>query len=224
MKEKFFATKRPVLPSLCDFGFTKIGDDFVLTKEFFDGDFLLVLTVSQDGSVDTKVVDKMNDEEYTPLHASGIVGGYVGDVRLAYEEILSDVAEHCFSDVLFAGDQANRIADKIYETYGISPDFPWDDETYKPFGVFRHKGSGKWFALIMNIKRKSLVPSADEKQTIDVVNLKKSPSLAGPYSDGVYPAYHMNHKLWISVALDDTLSDDEVMRLVADSLLATSKK
>lgn len=223
MQEKIFDTKRPIFSRIIDFGFQKADDNYVFQEDFMGADFTAVISISLDGKVDCRVIDNMNDEEYTALHASGIVGGYVGDVRLAYEEILQRIAENCFEDVLFASDQANRITKKIGEIYGVMPDFPWDDEKYKQAGVFRHQDSGKWFALIMNIKRKSLVPSADEKQIVDVVNLKKSKDLVEPYPDGVFPAYHMNHKLWISVALDDTLSDSAVMSLVQSSFAATKK-
>ena len=34
---------------------------------------------------------------------------------------------------------------------------------------------------------------------------------------GIYPAYHMNHKMWISVVLDDTIEDDKIMKLIQGS-------
>ena len=47
--------------------------------------------------------------------------------------------------MFFASDQANRIANLIYERYGVKPDFPWKDDN----GVFRHLDNNKWFSLIM---------------------------------------------------------------------------
>ena len=41
---------------------------------------------------------------------------------------------------------------------------------------------------------------------------------------GIYPAYHMNHKMWISLILDDTLSDSLIMELVSKSYNLTKKK
>lgn len=38
---------------------------------------------------------------------------------------------------------------------------------------------------------------------------------------GIYPAYHMNHRMWISVILDDTISDEKVMELVTCSFNLT---
>ena len=31
---------------------------------------------------------------------------------------------------------------------------------------------------------------------------------------GIYPAFHMNHKMWISIVLDETISDDKIMKLI----------
>ena len=111
----------------------------------------------------------------------------------------------------------------IADEFDVAPDFPFDDKKYKPYGVFRHKDSGKWFGLIMNLSRKSIVPSASDKDVVDVINLKRDFSLVEPYPAGVYPAYHMNHKLWISVTLDDTLTDDVVFSLVSASFTATDR-
>lgn len=223
MKEQIFATKRPDFSKLVSFGFQKTEGGLVFKRDFMDGEFTAVICVSHDGTVDSRVMDNMNGEEYAALHASGIVGGYVGDVRLEYDAILQEIAKNCFEDVLFSSDQANRLTEQIAEIYGVSPDFPWEDEIYKPYGVFRHQDSGKWFALIMNIKRKSLVPTADEKDMVDVVNLKKSKDFAEPYPNGVFPSYHMNKKLWISVLLDDTMDDYAVLALIESSFIATTK-
>ena len=40
--------------------------------------------------------------------------------------------------------------------------------------------------------------------------------------DGFYLAYHMNKKSWVAVTLDDTLSDEEVMKYIKKSYIYTS--
>ena len=127
----------------------------------------------------------------------------------------------CCREVQFASDQANRIADRIERLYGVRPDFPWGQSPYDSAGTFRHTDSGKWFALIMNIRRGLLSKDADGTM-IDVMNLKIDPNAKSPLQDGVYPAYHMNHKMWITATLDDTLSDDAVMKLVDVSFRMTA--
>ena len=221
--QQIFSRKRPIFSTLVPFGFEKTDDGFVFKQDFMNDDFALIFVISKDGSNKATVIDKMNDEEYTQINAEGIIGGYVGDVRLAYEEILQHIADECFEDVLFASDQANRITQTIGKVYGVSPDFPWDDEKYKQSGVFRHADTRKWFGLIMGIKRRLVDESAKDGEFVDVLNLKKSKDLSEPYPAGVIPAYHMNKKLWISVLLDDTLSDSAVMSLVQSSFDATKK-
>ena len=65
----------------------------------------------------------------------------------------------------------------------------------------------------------------DSEEKIDVVNLKLPLELFGAFTkeEGVYPAYHMNKKHWVSVLLPD--APDEVVKfLVGASFNATKKK
>ena len=39
------------------------------------------------------------------------------------------------------------------EIYGVEPDYPWNDWNC----VLRHKNNKKWFALVVEIDRKSVV-------------------------------------------------------------------
>ncbi len=126
---------------------------------------------------------------------------------------------------MFASDQSNRITDLIAKEYGVAPDFPWSSEDYGTAGVVRHSDTGKWFGLIMNIKRKSLAGETSE-ELVDVINLKiaEEDGEILRSEDGIYPAFHMNHRLWISAVLDDTLSDERVMELIGESFRLTDRK
>ena len=59
---------------------------------------------------------------------------------------------------------------------------------------------------------------------MEAVNLKYDQVADLLSSKGIYPAFHMNKCYWISVALDDTLSDEEVLKLIEISWNLTSKK
>ena len=172
-----------------------------------------------------RVFDKMNDEEYAPLRAKGMRGAYVSGVRAAYAAILESVAAACCVEFYFASNQANRIAAIINGRYGVLPDFPFDDGRDRTAGVFRHADSGRWFGLIMRVK-KSVLTGESEPDRIDVMNLKAEPAAVTELwkTPAVYPAYHMNRKYWISVALDERLTDDAVTALVAESFRLTEKK
>ncbi len=223
IEEKVFLRKRFLPEALTAYGFTKTDAGYAYRADFMDGDFTAVVTVTERGEATGTVIDNMNGEAYAPLRSERFSGAYVNAVRSAYEDVLSGIAAHCCRDTLFDSDQANRIADAIYARYGVRPDFPWGQSPHEHSGVFRHAEGGKWFALIMRIRRGLLSRDTDETM-IDVMNLKIDPEQERPSKEGIYPAYHMNHRLWITVALDGTLSDGDLMELVGTSFRMTGEK
>ena len=224
MEERVFERKRIVPKKAIAYGFRPDGDGLVYACDFLSGDFRAVIRIAPNGTVSGSVVDKMNDEEYAPLRAAGMQGAYVSSVRAAYEEVLSGIAAACCDDFPFASDQANRIAAAVRNAYGVEPDFPFDDGRDRTAGVFRHADNGKWFGLIMHVKKCVLAGESDPEK-IDVMNLKANPGKIRQLwqTPGVYPAYHMNRKYWISVALDGRLSDEAAMALIEDSFRLTQK-
>lgn len=205
------------------YGFIKTKDGYGLVREFMDGDFSAEIKVAPGGSVTGRVVDLMTGDEYGQLRNPHYTGAYIGKVREAYEDLLREIAEESFTGAAFESQQANRIADLILEEFGVSPDFPWEAGRYEPAGVFRHAENRKWFALVMTIKRDQLDPD-DTEDPVGVINLKADPAETAELHarPGIYPAYHMNHRMWISVTLDDIITDDEVMKLVRRSHELTS--
>lgn len=89
--------------------------------------------------------------------------------------------------------------------YGTSADYPFDDSFET--AVLRHTDNKKWYALVMRVSRRRFLEDSDE--VVDVVNLKIPLELFGAFDafEGVYPAYHMNKRHWISVILSDVPSD-----------------
>ena len=119
--------------------------------------------------------------------------------------------------------QASSITAQIRYEYGVEPEFLWP-ERYPTYCIFRHSNNKKWFALVGRIEWKSL--GRDGKELVDIINLKFDNGQALDFAGntpGVYPAYHMNKKHWITIALDGTLSNETVMELVKKSYLLTDK-
>ena len=85
------------------------------------------------------------------------------------------------------------------------------------FLVFRHNGNRKWFAVIMDIPRKTLGLSGEGE--ISVVNLKCDTRLIGSFREepGIFPGWHMNKSHWLSVVLDGTVEDEKIKFLVGMS-------
>ena len=110
----------------------------------------------------------------------------------------------------------------IQDTYGIEPDYPWQDEP--AYAVFRHPINRKWFALIMRIPEEKLGREGGEQ--VDVVNLKCETALIGSMlmEPGIYRAYHMNKDHWITAALDGSAADETIMMLLDLSFSLTAPK
>ena len=101
-----------------DCGFKKSGNCYSLSEEFMDGDFTAEIMVRESGSVTGRVIDNMMGEEYIPLRMPNYTGAFVGSVRAAYEELLTDIADRCCSDVAFVSDQSNTR--QIFRRTGFS--------------------------------------------------------------------------------------------------------
>ena len=115
----------------------------------------------------------------------------------------------------------NELENYINATFGATGEQLF--AKYPSFRVFRHLGSRKWFAVIMDIPRKNLGLSEDGE--ISVVNLKCDPILIGSFREetGIFPAWHMNKAHWLTVALNGTASDDSLLFLLDMSYELTKK-
>ena len=121
--------------------------------------------------------------------------------------------------------QRERIEKLIQDIYGNDAEHLW--VKYPDISVFRHPNSRKWYAIIMNISKSKL--GFDGEQMVDVLDVKCSPVMIGSLlsEKGFFPAYHMNKSTWISILLDETVSDDTVLYLLGlsyDSVAPKRKK
>lgn len=110
----------------------------------------------------------------------------------------------------------------ITENYNTKAEFLW--AKYPNYAIFRHNSNRKWFAATMNIPKEKL--GLSEYGMIDIVNVKCETAMINSFraEKGIYAAYHMNKANWISVALDDSVSDKKVKMLVDMSFRLTAPK
>ena len=114
-----------------------------------------------------------------------------------------------------------ELATYLTETYNTTGEYLF--ARYPNFRVFRHDGNQKWFAVLMDIPRKSL--GLEGENEISVVNLKCDTRLIGSFrmEPGIYPGWHMNKAHWLTVALDGTVEDETIKFLVNMSYELTKK-
>ena len=210
IEDEIFRKRRLKEENLIPFGFEREKEGYLYVRSFHDGAFRAEVRVLSSGKVYGRVMESDLDEEYLSFRLPN-VSGFAGTIKEEYRQILSEIAGRCFEKQNFNDAQANRLASLIRDSYGVEAEFLFKDD--EDTGVFRNPLSGKWFGIIMNIERNRLL--ADEEGKSDVLNLKVdalAAELAG--RDGVFPAWHMNKKNWISVILDGTLADEEIMEMV----------
>ncbi len=207
--------------TLSAFGFVKQEDTWEYTEYLPGEEFFALVTIDKTGAVRGKVFDKETGEEYLPVHVDSYIGSFVGEIRLAYTRLLERIADSCFAEQSFVFPQTNRIATLIMEKYGEEPDRPFAKAP--ECAVFRYPPNRKWYGLVMYIRKELLSGEKENEDSagklVEVLNLKLGneridEALA---TKGVYPSYHMKQTNWVSVVLDDTLSDEAVMDYIAVS-------
>ena len=204
--------------SKCDFnklikyGFIKDKDNYVYETSFLD-DFKAIILIDRDGNVSGKIIDLSTNEEYTNIRTE-MSGEFVSRVREEYKKVLIDIKNNCFIDKNFIFEQSNRITSYIKKTYCNDPEFLWDDTP--GCGVFRNAKTKKWYGIIMNVDYSKL---DNKKGEVEVINVKLNENeiLELIKLPGFYKAYHMNKKSWISIVLNDTVSDEVIYSLIDES-------
>jgi len=193
------------------YGFIDTERGLSYSFDLIEGEFEATVTVDNGGKVKGKIVDKESGEEYVAVHVDTFVGGFVGSVRAKYREKLESIRDACFSRGRFLSPQTGAIADYVYEKYGEISDHPFEEDG---LFVFRRADNKKWYALVMPIKKNKLF--GEDQSVVEVVNLKIDTSKRESLLkiDGIYPAYHMNKKLWVSVLLDGTVDKSKIFGLI----------
>ena len=209
IEEEIFRKETFVFERLINYGFINYKHAYIFKQPFMNGKLEAVIKIDKSGSIQGHIIDTASHDEYLPIRIENSIGAFVGNAREEYKEILRDIAKNCCETKPFVSEQANRISALIHERYAESPDYPF--KKLSDYGVFRYPENRKWYALIMNIKRSLLGGTCEEK--IDVINLRVYPEEfdRALKTNGIYPAYHMKKTTWVSIALDDTLTDPEIM-------------
>lgn len=214
IEEEIFKRSYPDFQKLINYGFIKKENFYIYTENFFEDLFQLKVIIDYDGKVTAKIYDLELKDEYLAFRVESQLGEFVSKIRNFLEEKLLNIKTKCFIDKHFIYPQSNRISKLIKEKYNIEPEFLFDDD--KKNAVFRNLNNKKWIAIIMYINKNKL---NDEEKNIEAINVKldegKIPKLLE--KDGFYKAYHMNKKHWITISLDDTISDEEIMQYIEES-------
>lgn len=170
-----------------------------------------------------KVIDQEAKSEYVAIHTIQ-VGKFVNKIRNEYTDLLKDIKQRCFISHQFHTDQANRIVKRIENELGQKPEFLF--VRFPDFATFRIPSCApkleKSYAAISYFgENQYLAPSFKGKagKMTEILSFKFNPLAKDKImaSDKVYPSYFIKKKDWAALFLDDSLPDDEIIKLLKTS-------
>ncbi len=124
-------------------------------------------------------------------------------------------------------DVIQQVLEYAKKEFDAEPDYTFGN--LPSYYVLRHKRSGKWFAVFMDVSAEKLPVSKNSKyglrdgknggRRVNIVELKCNPIISNSLMEqpGYLPAYHMKRKNWITVLLDGTVDAEEIYPLLSIS-------
>lgn len=214
IEEELFRKTKIDFNKISKYGFKKDRNLYKYSQNIMNDTFRVDIKIDNDGIVKGRVYDLSFGDEYTNFRIEDSTGPFVGQVRDEFENLLKDIRNSCFTRESFIYEQSNRITNTIKEKYGDDPEFIW--EKLPGYGIFRNPNNRKWYGLIMNIDRSKLKDGTGE---VEILNIKLDESKTSNLlkRKGFYPSYHMKKDNWITITLDNTIPDDEIMNYIMES-------
>ena len=216
---KIFKAYQFISKKAKEYGFVENQGVWTYSSTILQGDFLMMVTV-EDSDLTFQVFDQETGDLYPQVHMESMRGTFVGSVREACLEVLYSIRKACFEVQEFLCPQTKRIMAFVQEKYGNQLEYLW--EKSPDTAVLRHEENQKWYAILMRIPWDRL--DKGREGLVEAVNLKHDQVADLLSQNGIYPAFHMNKRYWISLPLDDTLTDKKVLELFERSWFLTSKK
>ena len=215
MTERIFKHKKPLKDKLISYGFLPSEKGFTYTCPLEKIKMELTVTVKKDGTVKTRLIDKGTEEEYVLHLVKNASGSFIGSVKEEYEKILTHIAKNCFTEEIFKFPQSKRVIAYCRNKYGDELEHLWADAPDN--AILRRKDTQKWYAAILTVSRKKLYGDSDEK--VEIIDLHAKTEDIENLVDfkKYFPGFHMNKKHWITVILEDTLSDEELFERIDQS-------
>ena len=204
---------------LLQHGFEVDRNNFIRREKILH-DLELTITVDNRGNVTTKIFDA-DGELYTLHCVESASGSFVGAVKAEHERILNEIAAQCFDDEIFSGRQSLKIIEHIHDRFNDAPEFLW--EKFPNCAVFRRKDNRKWYALIASVPKKFLQLNGAEE--FEILNVRVKPEELDRIFDGekYFRGWHMNKRSWLTMRLDDVLTDEEIFSRLEQSYRLASK-
>ena len=207
---EFFKRLKPDPVRLERFGFARNGSEWELSETVAGGSLDCCVAIDKHGNVRERVTDAVTGDEYVQYRIAGASGKFVGRVRQDVMNLMTRIANACFSRDVFKTGLARGLIEYAEAEWDEKPEFLW--RQFPDYAVLRRKETDKWYALIARLTADKV--GGGKKDLIEIVNVRR---IGGMEASRFLPAYHMNKKTWTTIILDDTAGLDELRRFLAAS-------
>lgn len=206
---------RILYEKLVPFGFEFIDGTYLYTTAILDGQFLMMVAVADDVTLRPTVIDMASGEEYVLHLVNGSVGGFVGQVRAAYDRVLDEIRVNCCESEVFHSDMAKRLIAYVRGRYGDELEFLW--EKFPDNAIWRRADSHKWYAAVLTVSKRKLGLDSDE--IAEIIDLRLVPEQMPNLIDNewYFPGWHMNKKHWYTILLDGAVPFEELCQRIDES-------
>lgn len=209
--EKELENRKLELNKLIDYGFLKNDNKYIYTKKLSNDNFLVNIEITDSYKITSKVIDMENNEEYLPVDIKSTSGNFIGKIKDEYENILKNLIINCTTIDVFKSNQALAVIKYVKEKYAGKLEFLWEKSNN---AIVRHQDSKKWYLALLTISKEKLgLKSSD---LVEIIDLKMPPEEIEKLVDNkkIFPGYHMNKKHWITICLDNTITNQELFKYI----------
>jgi predicted DNA-binding protein (MmcQ/YjbR family) len=211
MRNHDLSNKTVDLDKLISYGFKKVNNSYIYEKTLSNDKFE-VIVIYNDDAFSSKVIDKELREDYILVDVATPIGRYAAEIKIEYEEILNDIIDKCFREVKFKSLQTNQLIDYVEDKYSSDLEFLW--KKFPNYAICRNNINNKWYAVFCTLEKFKL--GIDEEGKIDVVIVKHPNDKIKDIVDNdlIFKGYHMNKNYWISIPLDNRLSNEDLFSYI----------
>lgn len=190
---------------LLEFGFKKENKNcYIYSTKIFNDEF--ELTVKIKDKIETKLVDTSTNEPYTLHLLDSADGGFVGQVKQEYENVLNNIFKNCFETSVFKNPQTLEIIKYAKDKYKNEVEYLW--KKFPKNGILRHQNNQKWYAAILTVSKSKLGFEDDKIEEIIDLRAKNVSTIID--NKRYFAGYHMNKKNWITIILDGSADIDDI--------------
>lgn len=212
---EIFKNKTVSEEKLSEFGFSENNGVFVYETYIQNGQMRLTVSVNASGEISANVFDCETCDEYTLFLIESATGGFVGEIRDEYAEVLSEIAEKCCFTEVFKSEAAKSFISYARSRYGDELEFLW--KKFDDNAVLRRKDTGKWYGVFCKIPKNKLGIPSDEIVEIAVLRISPEKLESTIDNEQIFRGYHMNKKNWITLLLDGTLPAERLYAALDES-------